>query len=139
MTTTKLVTPFSNLAPLPAWKACLVVGLLLLFLPPSLKAQANMRREGALTLNQTSDDTKGFYAATIDPTNGFVYFAAKYVYKVNLTTPGLPHLMWATTNLAQIASWQLISTNTAGADGSWQFTDSNATNYTSRFYRAGLP
>ena len=53
--------------------------------------------------------------------------------------PGLPHLMWATTNLAPPVSWQLVSTNTAGADGSWQFTDPNATNYTSRFYRAGLP
>jgi hypothetical protein len=55
--------------------------------PLAAGAQANMRREGALTLNQTSDDTKGFYAATIDPANGFAYFAAKYVYKVNLTTP----------------------------------------------------
>ena len=87
MISTNLVARFLNLSRLPAWKACLSVGLLLLLLPPSLKAQANMRREGALTLNQTSDDTKGFYAATIDPTNGFAYFAAKYVYKVNLTTP----------------------------------------------------
>lgn len=50
-------------------------------------AQANMRRDNALTLLQTSDDTKGFYAATIDPTNGYAYFAAKYVYKVSLTGP----------------------------------------------------
>ncbi|GEM_PF-1351044 len=49
--------------------------------------QANMRREGSLTLNETLDDSKGFYAATIDPANGFAYFAAKYVYKVNITTP----------------------------------------------------
>ena len=66
----------------PAWTACVIIGLLQLFLTLSLKAQANMRREGALTLNQTSDDTKGFYSATIDPANGFAYFAAKYVYKV---------------------------------------------------------
>jgi len=49
--------------------------------------QANMRRDGALTLIQTSDDNHGFYAAAIDPSNGFAYFAAKYVYKVNISTP----------------------------------------------------
>lgn len=53
----------------------------------SVAAQANMRREGALTLNEPAADTKGFYAATIDPSNGFAYFAAKYVYKVNITSP----------------------------------------------------
>jgi hypothetical protein len=52
-----------------------------------LMGQANMRRDGALTLVQTSDDNHGFYAATIDPDNGFAYFAAKYVYKVNIAMP----------------------------------------------------
>lgn len=56
-------------------------------LPSNVLGQANMRRVGALTLTQTSDDNKGLYAATIDPSNGFAYFAAKYVYKVNLLTP----------------------------------------------------
>jgi len=65
-------------------------------------AQANMRREGALTLAQTSDDSKGFYAATIDPANGFGYFAAKYVYKVNLTTP-LPTQIGAGVSLGRLA------------------------------------
>ncbi len=65
-------------------------------------AQANMRREGALTLNQTSDDTKGFYAATIDATNGFAYFAAKYVYKINLATP-LPIQVGAGVSLGRLA------------------------------------
>ena len=46
-----------------------------------------MRREGSLTLSQVSGDTKGFYAATINPTNGFAYFGAKAIYKVNVTTP----------------------------------------------------
>jgi hypothetical protein len=49
--------------------------------------QANIRRDGAITLTQTSDDNHGFYAATIDPAGGFAYFAAKYVYKVNVSTP----------------------------------------------------
>jgi hypothetical protein len=69
------------------WKTGGAVGLLLWFLTFSLMAQANLRREGALTLNQTSDDNHGFYAATIDASNGFAYFAAKYVYKVNTATP----------------------------------------------------
>ena len=53
--------------------------------------------------------------------------------------PGLTHQIWATTNLPQTSSWQPVSTNLAGSDGSWQFTDTNATNYPSRFYRASLP
>jgi hypothetical protein len=76
--------------------------------PASLKAQANMRREGALTLNQTSDDNHGFYAATIDPGNGFAYFAAKYVYKVNLTTP-LPTQVGAGVSIGKAYSGAMDS------------------------------
>lgn len=65
-----------------AMAACLIASPL-----PLGAGSANMRRDGPLTLIQTSDDNKGFYAAAIDPTNGFAYFAAKYVYKINLTTP----------------------------------------------------
>ena len=53
--------------------------------------------------------------------------------------PGLTHRVWATTNLQSPPSWQFISTNVAGADGSWQVTDTNAPNFPSRFYRASLP
>jgi hypothetical protein len=53
--------------------------------------------------------------------------------------PGLTHRLLAGTNLAQISSWSFIATNLAGADGSWQFTDTNAANYALRFYRASLP
>jgi hypothetical protein len=63
-------------------------GLMMTLSPASLEAgDANMRREGALTLNLGSGDTKGFYAACIDPSNGFAYFAADYVYKVNIQGP----------------------------------------------------
>ena len=65
-------------------KVSWAMACLLPFLPLHLTAQANMRRDGALTLNQTSDDSKGFYAATVDAGNGFAYFAAKYAYKVNI-------------------------------------------------------
>jgi hypothetical protein len=53
--------------------------------------------------------------------------------------PGLTHRIWTTTNLLSSSSWQCISTNLAGADGSWQFTDTNTPNYPWRFYRASLP
>jgi hypothetical protein len=89
-------------AALPAWKTLSAIGLLLLWWPSLLLAQANLRRDGALTLNETSDDTKGFYAATIDPTNGFAYFAAKYVYKINLATP-LPAQVGAGVSLGRLA------------------------------------
>jgi hypothetical protein len=86
------------------WKTRVIVifSLAVLSLPSLVMAQANMRREGPLTLNQTSDDTKGFYAATIDPSNGFAYFAAKYVYKVNITTP-LPTQVGAGVSLGRLA------------------------------------
>jgi uncharacterized repeat protein (TIGR03803 family) len=52
----------------------------------------------------------------------------------------------AVTNLVQVAAslsspivWQTISTNTAGANGLWQFTDTNANNYPYRFYRSSTP
>jgi hypothetical protein len=67
--------------------ASMIACVLILSLPFLLKGQANMRRDGALTLNETADDNHGFYSATIDPANGFAYFSAKYVYKVNITTP----------------------------------------------------
>jgi hypothetical protein len=61
-----------------------------------------MRREGALTLTQTSDDTKGFYAATTDAANGYAYFAAKYVYKVNIAGP-LPVQVGPGVSLGRLA------------------------------------
>jgi hypothetical protein len=36
------------------------------------------------------------------------------------------------------AIWTPVSTNAADSiDGTWQFTDAGATNYTQRFYRSG--
>lgn len=52
--------------------------------------------------------------------------------------PGLPHRVWAESSLAPTA-WQILSTNVAGQDGSWQFTDTNNAGDASRFYRASLP
>ena len=79
----------------------LAAACLSLLLPGSLWGQANMRREGALTLTQTVDDTKGFYGATIDASNGFAYFGSKYVYKVNLATP-LPTQVGAGVSIGRL-------------------------------------
>ena len=49
------------------------------------------------------------------------------------------YLVQAATNLTPPVIWQTISTNTAGADGTWQFTDTNAPNYPDRFYRISTP
>lgn len=72
-----------------------------------------MRREGALTLNETSDDNKGFYAATIDPTNGFAYFAAKYAYKINISSP-LPAQVGAGVSLGGRQAYSGVMDSSAG-------------------------
>jgi hypothetical protein len=38
--------------------------------------------------------------------------------------------------LANPTSWTPLSTNTTDANGIWTFTDTHATNFTRRFYRA---
>lgn len=64
------------------------LGLLLTLASASLQADsANMRREGALSLNLGSNEKKGLYGACIDPSNGFAYFGANYAYKVDIRGP----------------------------------------------------
>jgi hypothetical protein len=53
--------------------------------------------------------------------------------------PGYKYQVMGTTNLAPPVNWQPISTNLAAPDGSWQFTDTGATNYPQRFYRSVYP
>ncbi len=55
-----------------------------------------------------------------------------------LTTPNISSRVLATTNLAPPV-WQPIYSNVAGANGAWQFTDRNASNYPVRFYRSSTP
>jgi hypothetical protein len=48
--------------------------------------------------------------------------------------------IWAATNLAPPIFWAPIFTNnTTGADGTWQFTDTNAVNFPERFYHFSIP
>jgi sugar lactone lactonase YvrE len=50
--------------------------------------------------------------------------------------PGSTNLVLCATNLEAPVVWQSISTNLAGADGTWQFTDTKAMKYRMRFYRS---
>jgi uncharacterized repeat protein (TIGR03803 family) len=46
------------------------------------------------------------------------------------------NLVQVSTTLSSSAFWQTISTNIAGTNGLWQFTDTNTSNYPFRFYRS---
>jgi hypothetical protein len=62
---------------------------------------------------------------------------------VTLHFAGLPNSaarLWAATNLGSPIIWQPIFTNSdVGADGTWQFTDTNAVGYPARYYRFSTP
>ena len=49
--------------------------------------------------------------------------------------PGSTNQVLCATNLIQTI-WQPIATNLAGADGNWQFTDTNTASSTMQFYRS---
>jgi autotransporter-associated beta strand protein len=51
--------------------------------------------------------------------------------------PGFTYSVQATTNLT--VSWQTIGSGTAGTNGLWQFTDTNAINFLTRYYRTAYP
>jgi hypothetical protein len=53
-------------------------------------------------------------------------------------TPAAQYVVQATTNLAPPVTWSNVSTNTAGADGTWSFSEST-TGYTQRFFRPVKP
>lgn len=46
------------------------------------------------------------------------------------------YLVEATLDLTPPVVWTPVSTNTADINGLWQFTDTQATNYTQQFYRS---
>jgi hypothetical protein len=53
-----------------------------------------------------------------------------------VSRPGSTNMVLSATNLSPPVLWQPLSTNTAGADGGWQFTDPNAASHQTRFYRS---
>jgi uncharacterized repeat protein (TIGR03803 family) len=58
---------------------------------------------------------------------------------INFVGGAATNLVQANTNLSSTGFWQNISTNFAGTNGLWQFTDTNANNYPFRFYRSATP
>ena len=52
--------------------------------------------------------------------------------------PNVTYWVQAATNVPS-SNWVTISTNVAGSNGLWQFTDIEATNFSSRFYRSYKP
>ena len=73
------------------------------------------------------------------PTNSIATTVVNGDGSVTLSFVGVSNYTYqveATTSLAPPAVWTAINTNTAGVGGSWQFTDTQATNYPQRFYRA---
>ena len=53
-----------------------------------------------------------------------------------VSQPGSTNVVLCTTNLSAPVLWQPLGTNIAGANGDWQFTDTNTPSYQSRFYRS---
>jgi len=111
-----------------------------------------------LTLNNVTPNNSGNYTAVITSPYGSVTSSIVTLTVVSspiiskiirntdgsvtlnlLTTPNTNSCVLATTNLATPVVWEPIHTNIAGADGSWQFTDMNVSNYPVRFYRTSTP
>ncbi len=56
-----------------------------------------------------------------------------------VSQPGSTNVVLCTTNLSPPAVWQPLSTNIAGIDGNWQFTDATAPTSPAKFYRSLAP
>jgi len=54
-------------------------------------------------------------------------------------TPNQTYLVEAATNLLSPIAWRTVSTNIAGTNGLWSYTDFTATNHPQQFYRGALP
>ena len=52
------------------------------------------------------------------------------------SVPGSTNVVLCATNLLPPIVWQSLSTNVAGADGDWQYADTNIAGLSARFYRS---
>ncbi|HWY74753.1 MAG TPA: cadherin-like domain-containing protein, partial [Verrucomicrobiae bacterium] len=52
--------------------------------------------------------------------------------------PGTAYILQTTESFSPPVQWSPVATNTAGGDGTWQFTDTQAPNFQRRFYRLQL-
>jgi hypothetical protein len=53
-------------------------------------------------------------------------------------TPGAKYIVQAKSDLGSATAWENVSTNTAGIDGNWTFSESTGS-HPVRFYRAAIP
>lgn len=53
--------------------------------------------------------------------------------------PNYTYLVEGTTNLTTPITWTVLGTNVAGTNGLFQFTDLDATNHPTRYYRTAVP
>ncbi len=112
----------------------------------------------ALILNNTAVSNAGNYSVIVTGPSGIVTSSivtltvlvrpsiTRIVHSVgggvtiNFTGgAGEMYLVQAATNLAPPVVWQTISTNTAGTNGTWQFTDNPTPARPMRFYRSTTP
>jgi autotransporter-associated beta strand protein len=97
-------------------------------------------------INYTVGDGQGGTAASVinvvvgpPPTNSIAGTVVNGNGSVTLSFVGVPdytYLVEATLDLMPPVVWTPVSTNTADINGLWQFTDTQAANYTQRFYRS---
>jgi hypothetical protein len=109
----------------------------------------------ALALNNVNAANAGSYQVVVTGSGGsvtssvanLIVVTAPLIYQTTLNSnssvslnfvcqPGSTNMVLCATNLSPPVFWQSLSTNIAGADGNWQFTDANAANFQTRFYRS---
>jgi fructose-specific component phosphotransferase system IIB-like protein len=77
----------------------------------------------------------------VSPTPTIISIAANPVGSFTLQLTGAPdhtYILEATASFVPFGDWQPVATNTLGASGAWQFTDTQATNVLQQFYRLKL-
>jgi hypothetical protein len=106
-------------------------------------------------LTDVTGENAGDYQVAVNGTNGSV---TSEVATLNVTTspliyetihnpdesmsfsfvspPGSTNVVLVTTNLVPPVVWTSLSTNVAAVSGDWQFTDTSAGHYRTRFYRS---
>ena len=108
-----------------------------------------------LTLNNVTAANAGHYQVVVTDRGGsvtssvvnLIVASAPLVYQTAhrldgtvalnfLSQPNSTNEVQCATNLAPPITWQTLSTNLAGPDGNWQFTDTNAPGGQMRFYRS---
>jgi hypothetical protein len=114
--------------------------------PVTISGSVNTGSVGTYTLTYTATDGNGntnTAARTVIVRDTTPHITGIVLVNGGMTlslggAPGYTYVLETTTNLILPGSWQFIATNSPGTNGVWQFTDTQATNFTQRFYRLKL-